>query len=93
MEQVHVRDLARLYLLVVEQALAEYPPRSSPYERLFIAISGCPSWNTIAKAFGKGLHRLGGIPSAEVVRGDYDAHPIIAACVMHVLLTSARTSD
>jgi hypothetical protein len=86
MIQVHICELVRLYLLVIDHALAEYPPRSSPYERFFIAVSGSPSRNAIAGAFGKGLHRHGKIPSANVVKGKYDAHPITSAYVELVIL-------
>jgi hypothetical protein len=66
-EQVHIADLAELYLLVFKYALSNNPPSNTPYERYFIGSHEEISWGKVVEAYGKSLYRRGKIPSQDVV--------------------------
>lgn len=77
--KVHISDLASLYLLIFNDALENYPPTTTPYERYFSASSESISWGKIAELFGKALHRRGKLPSPDVVKQTIDVAGPMAA--------------
>ena len=68
MDEIHISDLAALYLLVLNHALENYPPSTTAYERYYIGSSEILPWKTVADIVAKGLHKRGKLPVAEATQ-------------------------
>lgn len=64
--QVHVQDLARLYLLLGEAAAAGGPPATWDDQGYYLAENGAFVWGDVLTAIAKEAHKQGLLPSPDV---------------------------
>ena len=64
--QIHISDLADLYLRALNYSLTNDPPKDTSYERYYFGTHEVITWGKIAEAYGKELHHFGKIESSEV---------------------------
>jgi len=62
---VHIDDLAELYVLVFQNALKNPTAKASPYESYYWGAAAEHSWGDVTRAVGASLHKRGLLPTAE----------------------------
>ncbi|KAG9014714.1 hypothetical protein FRB94_010561 [Tulasnella sp. JGI-2019a] len=89
---VHIVDLAELYVLVLEQSLdnikdsSENPKPTSPYERFYWGSAATHVWGEIAKDLAVLLHKKGLVDTNDVKSVTIEEHPELWATA-----TNSRT--
>lgn len=65
-DEIHVTDLARLYVLLGEAAAAGGSPATWNEEGYYLTENGSYTWGNVMSALAKEAHKQGFLPSAEV---------------------------
>ena len=64
--QVHISDLANIYLRIVDKIVSSDPPTTSAYSRYYIGMASERDIKTIATGIAEQMKAHGALPSAKV---------------------------